>query len=661
MTVSAVITTQALHIGPYTVETRLAKGGQASVYLAQNRDEAPDTWVVLKTLNADSTLTSSSALHQEVEALTWAEHPNVIRLIGHDLGHEPPYLVLEYVPGVDLHKLLRLSAPGGGGVPEELACFLCLNVVSALVALHGEHDGGGLRIFHGDVSPSNILLSEHGDVKLSDFGLSRIERAGLPPETRSPASLRQTTWGHRGYLAPERLASAPASAPADVFALAVILGELLIGRSVFEGETELARLISMKEANLGPLLRRADVVSAELMDVCRRCLDPNPARRPTALELTEILKARLGQTSMGEERLRRSLSSWVTWAKQQSANPAKAEEQVRQSLQVMRASQRLSGQVPRADADASRAMLRSVTTKSTQTLSYSELVALAASGKLNARDEVSLFGKNFEPVSQIPALARHLMPSSTALTSEVSPFGPADYCEDLSEISLITLIGRLLTKKATGLLVVGRPVEGHTDRKDIYVQDGRVTHISSTEPNDRLGESLIQSGMLTRRELSLALRHMVRTQGQLGESLVALQLVDPVVVYQALCSQGRDRIVRLCTWSTGTARFFSGVARPEVAFPLDVDLHLCLVEAVDAVAHAVPDPQSRIVPLPACPQPRSTPTALPLLNLVPSIARKRVTVSTAIEELTHLSARGVTTNPATYLLVAHTLGWIDFA
>jgi serine/threonine protein kinase len=661
MTVSAVITTQALHIGPYTVETRLAKGGQASVHLARNRDEAPESWVVLKTLNTDSTFTSSSALHQEVEALTWAEHPNVIRLIGHDLGHEPPYLVLEYVAGVDLHKLLRLSAPGGGGVPEELACFLCMNIASALVALHGEHDRGNLRIFHGDVSPSNILLSEHGDVKLSDFGLSRIERDTFAPESRT-ATLRQPTWGHRGYLAPERLTGAPASAPADVFALAAILGELLIGRSVFEGETELARLISMKEANLTPLLHRADVVSSELIDVCRRCLDPNPTRRPSAVALNDVLNARLEQTSMSEARLRRSLSSWVTWAKQQAASPAKAEEQVRQSLHVMRASQRVSGQIPRgSDADAGRAMLRSVTTKSTQTLSYSELVALAASGKLNARDEVSLFGKNFEPVAQIPALARHLLPSSTALTSEVSPFGPADYCEDLSEISLITLIGRLLVKKATGLLVVGRPVDGHTDRKDIYVQEGRVTHISSTEPNDRLGESLIQAGVLTRRELSLALRHMVRTQGQLGESLVALQLVDPVVVYQALCSQGRDRIVRLCTWSTGTARFFSGVARPEVAFPLDVDLHLCLVEAVDAVAHAVPDPQSRIVPLPACPPPRSTPTALPLLNLVPSIARKRVTVSTAIEELTHLSARGVTTNPATYLLVAHTLGWIDFA
>jgi hypothetical protein len=230
----------------------------------------------------------------------------------------------------------------------------------------------------------------------------------------------------------------------------------------------------------------------------------------------------------------------------------------------------------------------------------------------------------------------------------------------LSETPLLTLIGRLLSKRARGLLLVERAGPDHEGRKDIYVHEGRVTHVSSTESSDRLGESLVQADVLSRQELRTALRHMVRTQSQLGESLVALKLVDPVVVYQALCSQGRDRIVSLCTWTSGTARFFSGVSRPDVSFPLDVDLHLCLVQAVDAAQLAVPDGQRRIVPLDSCPQPRTAPSSLPLLNLVPSIARKRVTVGTAVEELSMLSARGVTTSPVTYLLAAQLLGWVDF-
>jgi hypothetical protein len=329
---------------------------------------------------------------------------------------------------------------------------------------------------------------------------------------------------------------------------------------------------------------------------------------------------------------------------------------------VLRASQAISaisGAV-RVENDDGRALLRSAGAQSSQSVSYTELVALAASGKLEGSDEVALFGGEFEPVSRIPALARHVVPSSSALTSEVSPLGPPDYCVGLNETPLLALIGRLLAKGAKGLLVVEHEGGGQSQRKDIYVHDGRVTHVSSLEPNDRLGESLIAAQVLTRQELSAAVRHMVRSQGQLGESLVALKLVDPVVVYQALCSQGRDRIIALCSWKSGTARFFSGVTRPEVAFPLDVDLHLCLVQAVEAARYAIPDAQRRLVPLAGCPAPRSSPSSLPLLNLVPSIARKRVTIGTALEELSMLSARGVTTSPITYLLAAHLLGWVDF-
>jgi hypothetical protein len=209
------------------------------------------------------------------------------------------------------------------------------------------------------------------------------------------------------------------------------------------------------------------------------------------------------------------------------------------------------------------------------------------------------------------------------------------------------------------VLFVEREEYGQRVRKDIYVNTGRVTHITATEPHERLGEMLIQAGVLTRQGLNLALKHMVKYQGQLGDSLVSLKLVEPTVVYQALCNQGRDRIVALCGWASGTARFFAGASAPEVAFPLDLDLHLCLVNAVHQIGMTLPD-AARLLPGPECPAARSSSSSLPLLNLVPSIARKRLNLATAVEELSLLSGRGVTTSPATYLIVAHTLGWVDF-
>lgn len=658
---SACITTQAEQIGPYAIETRLGVGGQAAVYLARrvSPGDQDSTWVVLKTPRVGTGTGHSSALASEAHALAFVDHPNVVRLFDRDLTSEPPYIVLEHVSGVDLHRLLKLSAPTSKAVPAELACFLCHGVALALSALHDPPSPEVPRIFHGDVSPSNILLSDQGDVKLSDFGLARL--VGVPSSEARPTNppTGKGQWGHRGYLAPERLEGGLPSEAADVFALAVILGELLTGSPVFAGEGELARLISAKEGILSPHLLQADGVAPELLSLVRRSLSPDPDSRPTAFELAVFLERRIRKDAMNEQQLARSLSAWVNWAKQQGRNASSTEEQVRHSLRLMRAAQSASS-TARLEVDDGTALFRAAGTDSSTSLSYSELVSLAASGKLDSRDEVALFGGAFEPVAHIPALARHLIPSSTALTSEVSPFGPADYCVDLSETPLVALLGRLLEKKADGLLLVERSSADESARKEIYLQEGRVTHISSTEAHDRLGESLVQAQMLTRQGLSAALRHMVRTQGQLGESLVALRLVDPVVVYQALCSQGRDRIVSLCAWTEGTVRFFSGVSRPEVVFPLDVDLYLCLVQAVDAGRYYSPDPQHRIVPLQACPAPRAAPSSLPLLNLVPSIARKRVTVATAVEELSLLSARGVTTSPTTYLLVAQALGWVDF-
>src|SRR5690606_33412895 len=347
------------------------------------------------------------ALAKEARALELVDHPNIVRLFATHLDAEPAYVVLEYVPGVDLHRLLQLSLPNDKGVPAELACLLCHRVALALTALHEPSKPDVPRIFHGDVSPSNILLSDHGQVKLGDFGLARTT-GGPPSSTARPTKPPpgNAAWGHRRYLAPERLDGGEPSEAGDVFGLGVVLAELLTGGPVFTGQDEIARMVSAKQGDIGPLLQRADALPRELLELCQRCLSPASEERPTAYEVALVLQRRVASNATTEQQLTRSLSAWVSWAKQQ---PRHTEEQVRQSLRVLRAARAISGPMRVTDDDG-RALLRPAGAQASQSVSYSELVALAASGKLDGSDEVALFGDDFEPVSRIPALARHVRP-----------------------------------------------------------------------------------------------------------------------------------------------------------------------------------------------------------------------------------------------------------
>lgn len=631
------------------------------MYLGRREGTADAPLVVLKVHRSGSVPAARAALRREAEALVAVHHGNVVRLVEDRSHGDGAFLVLEHVPGVNLHQLIGVSATSASGVPYELASFLVAKVALALAALHGD-EASSIRVFHGDLSPPNVLLSEQGDVRLTDFGLARIEGSELDSQThhsRPPGPM--LVMGHRGYMAPERLEGCAATAPADVFALGAILGELLIGRSVFAGEGALARLVSAREGNIEPLLAHKERLPKPLLDLCQRMLRPSAHERPTARRVHAALKAILADQTQSEAALQRSLGAWVSWANNQSAQQVHTEQQLRNSIENLKPSSQSTSGIAVAVAEERHVpQLRLADTGSCRSVSFSELISLAVSGKLCADDEVALWGDKFERVSQIPALARHIVPLSSALTSQISPLGPADYCVRLQDTPLVSILGHLATRGSRGVLFVEREELGQRVRKDIYVDAGRVTHITASEPHERLGELLIQAGVLTRQGLNHALKHMVRCQGQLGDSLVALKLVEPTVVYQALCNQGRDRIVALCGWSSGTARFFTGASAPEISFPLDLDLHLCLVNAVHLNALALP-PAARLLPGPDCPAPRSSPSSLPLLNLVPSIARKRLNLATAVEELSLLSGRGVTTSPATYLIVAHTLGWVEFA
>ena len=204
--------------GRYQVLRRLGVGGMADVFLA--RDLNLQREVAVKVLRRDFTEDAAFRVNflQEARAAANLSHPNIVTIF--DFGHEPGqyYIIMEYIEGTDLKTLLRRRGPMPTQEATGLMTQLCDGVGYA-------HRAG---LVHCDLKPQNILISPHGKVKITDFGISRA-LANIQPDER-----QETGWGRPQYFSPEQ-ARGPAPSPAsDVYSLGVVFYEMLTGRLPFE-------------------------------------------------------------------------------------------------------------------------------------------------------------------------------------------------------------------------------------------------------------------------------------------------------------------------------------------------------------------------------------------------------------------------------------------
>jgi tRNA A-37 threonylcarbamoyl transferase component Bud32 len=216
--------------GRYLVETRLADGGMARVYLAKDLRLDPKR-VVVKVLLEKSLRNEMIVrkFEEEKKALASVNHPGVVTILDHGaLSDKAPYLVMEYVAGVSLRELI-VAEPEG--LPFERAAFIIRGIGTALNAVHGK------GIYHRDLKPENVMLQDLGaaeeQVKVVDFGIAKV-KASLAGPTPIEDSV---TMGTVAYMSPEQLHGDRVSAPSDVYSFAVIAYELLIGRRPFVFDT----------------------------------------------------------------------------------------------------------------------------------------------------------------------------------------------------------------------------------------------------------------------------------------------------------------------------------------------------------------------------------------------------------------------------------------
>jgi eukaryotic-like serine/threonine-protein kinase len=218
---------------------------------------------------------------QEARVVGQISHPSVIAL--HDMGiDEPsqtPYLVMEYIQGQSLEKLLEK-----GSIPYTKACAWVAEVATALAVAHKK------GVIHGDVKPANILIAEDDRVKLTDFGMARLA---------SRDSKDTPLLGSPAYWCPEQIVGKPQDARSDIFSLGVVLYELVTGRRPFDADSLQGICSRILSSTPLPPSHANPSVPVALNELIASCLAKDPNQRCASAEILADRLHPLARRSMG--------------------------------------------------------------------------------------------------------------------------------------------------------------------------------------------------------------------------------------------------------------------------------------------------------------------------------------------------------------------------
>ncbi|HJZ49799.1 MAG TPA: serine/threonine-protein kinase [Roseiflexaceae bacterium] len=266
-------------LGGYDIRALLGSGGMADVY--RGYDPALDREVAIKVIStAGQPADFVSRFQREARFAARLRHPNIVQIYHFGGQQDIVYMVQELLPGPTLDR--RMREAGRRRLPGQRVVAIVEQLAGALDFAHGQ------GVIHRDIKPSNALYNAQGQLVLTDFGIAR-NVADRAQATTGPG----VVMGTPGYVAPEQAISSAALTPAcDVYALGVLLFELLTGRLPFEADTPMGVILKhLYDEPPRPSSLRADLPSA-LDGVVLRALQKEPADRfPSAGALVQALRA----------------------------------------------------------------------------------------------------------------------------------------------------------------------------------------------------------------------------------------------------------------------------------------------------------------------------------------------------------------------------------
>lgn len=277
-------------LGKYQILRRLAYGGMAEVLLGRlsGTDGFARDVVIKRVLPQYASNDEFVAMFRDEARITARlHHGNIVQVV--EFGEENGlyFLVLEYVDGPSLGAILHELRKRNERLSVPEVAHIAVETARGLDYAHHKlgEDGKPLLIVHRDVSPSNILLSREGVVKLADFGIARA-RERLSPTQGGAGTLK----GKFAYMAPETILRGRLDARSDLFSFGVVIFEMLAGRSAFTGETEAHTIQRVTMEDLPPPSTFNRAVPQEFDSIAMRLLDKDPDKRPArGLEIVDAI------------------------------------------------------------------------------------------------------------------------------------------------------------------------------------------------------------------------------------------------------------------------------------------------------------------------------------------------------------------------------------
>jgi serine/threonine protein kinase len=289
---------KGLVIGRFVVLEKLGAGGMGMVFKAEQRRLR--RVVALKILPPSITREPDAVgrFHREAEAAAKLDHSNLVRAIDADEAGGMHFLVMEYVDGRDLGKIVKARGP----LPVAQALDAVTQAARGLDAAHRR------GIVHRDIKPSNLMLDASGTVKVLDLGLARLDDPDLSEATGGGLTLTNAFLGTADYMSPEQAFDPRlADARSDIYSLGCTLHYLLTAKPIYGGRSLMQRLLGHREGAIPSLRTTRPDVPPALDEAFRRMVAKAPADRPDSMaevvDLLETCRLALGETSRSTPRV----------------------------------------------------------------------------------------------------------------------------------------------------------------------------------------------------------------------------------------------------------------------------------------------------------------------------------------------------------------------